>query len=85
VRGVQVSVLASKAERAEAAKARALAERRRDEAQSDHKAAIRDEAAALVRSARAKAPPLSPTRFAQVLRQKMFADGGYARNTGSNG
>ena len=73
-----VSVLASKAERAEAAKARAAAVRRRDEAQLGHKAAIKDKATALLRDARAVAPPLSPSSFAEVLRSKKFADGGDA-------
>ena len=68
-------LLASKAERAQAAKERARGAQKRIVAQRDHNAAIRDEAAAYVKISRAKSPPLSPSRFAEVLRSKAFADG----------
>ena len=70
-----VDLLASKAERAQAAKARAMRERQRSEAARDLQVAIRDEAAALLKSSRAKPPPLAPSVFAHILRGKAFADG----------
>ena len=71
----EVSIIASKAERAEAAKERAQQAARKQEAQKEEAALVREEAAAAVRSSRAKPPPLSPSRFASVLRSKAFADG----------
>ena len=41
----------------------------------DQHTAVREEAAALVKTQRAKPAPLSPSAFAQLLRLKAFADG----------
>ena len=64
----EVSIIASKAERA-GAKERAQRAARKQRRKRGGGAG-EEEAAAAVRSSRAKPPPLSPSRFASVLRSK---------------
>ena len=68
-------LLASRAEHEAMRRERRQAEFLKHEAERKYEAAIRDEAAKIVKSTRVRPPPLSPTRFAEALRSKAFGDG----------
>ena len=68
--------LVTREERSALAKRRLLVEhRRRGEAERLALKRVKEEALEVVRTSRAKPPPLAPSAFAAVLREKAFADG----------